>query len=38
MTEWQEYEMKKKKEEIATKESQDKSASKEDATAVLNNW
>ncbi len=38
MTEWQEYEMKKKKEEIATKESQDKSTSKEDASAVLNNW
>lgn len=38
MTEWQAYEMKKKKEEIATKESQDKSASKEDAQAVLNNW
>jgi hypothetical protein len=30
--------MKKKKEEIASKESQDKSASKEDANTVLNNW
>ncbi len=30
--------MKKKKEEIATQESQDKSASEEDAQAVLNNW
>lgn len=38
VSEWQEYEMKKKKEEIATKESQDKNASKEDANAVLNNW
>lgn len=38
VSEWQGYEMKKKKEEIATQESQDKSASKEDAQAVLNNW
>ena len=38
VNEWQAYEIKKKKEEIATKESQDKNASKEDAQTVLNNW
>ncbi len=35
MTEWQEYEMKKKKEEIAAKEAADK---KDDANNVLGNW
>lgn len=38
MAEWQSYEMKKKKEEIASKEAEDKNSKNEDATAVLNNW
>jgi hypothetical protein len=37
MSEWQGYEMKKKKEEIATKEAAD-AWNKDDAQAVLNNW
>lgn len=37
MSEWQGYEMKKKKEEIATKEAAD-AGNKDDAQAVLNNW
>ncbi len=38
MNEWQTYEMKKKKEEIAAKEAADKNDKTEDAQAVLNNW
>ena len=38
MTEWQAYEMKKKKEEIATKEAADPANKKDDAQAVLSNW
>ena len=38
IAEWQWYEMKKKKEEIATKEAADASNKKDDAQAVLNNW
>jgi len=38
VTEWQGYEMKKKKEEIATKEAADAGNSTEAADAVLNNW
>lgn len=37
MSEWQGFEMKKKKEEIATKEAAD-AGNKDDAQAVLNNW
>lgn len=37
MSEWQGYELKKKKEEIASKEAADAS-NKDDAQAVLNNW
>lgn len=37
VTEWQWYEMKKKKEEIASKEAADL-GNKDDAQAVLNNW
>ena len=37
MAEWQGYEMKKKKEEIASKEAAD-AGNKEDAQSVLNNW
>lgn len=36
--EWQEYEMKKKKDEIAAQEAADKGDKKDDADAVLNNW
>lgn len=38
VTEWQSYEMKKKKEEIAQQESADAGNKKDDAQAVLNNW
>ncbi len=38
IAEWQWYEMKKKKEEIASKEAADPSNKKDDAQAVLNNW
>lgn len=38
LAEWQWYEMKKKKEEIASKEAADPSNKKDDAQAVLNNW
>lgn len=38
MAEWQGYEMKKKKEEIASQESADKSKQTGEADAVLNNW
>ncbi len=38
MNEWQSYEMKKKKDDIAAKEAADKGDKTEDAQAVLNNW
>lgn len=38
IAEWQWYEMKKKKEEIASKEAADPANKKDDAQAVLNNW
>lgn len=38
MNEWQTYEMKKKKDEIAAKEAADKTDKTEDAQSVLNNW
>lgn len=38
IAEWQWYEMKKKKEEIAQKEAADPANKKDDAQAVLNNW
>lgn len=38
VAEWQWYEMKKKKEEIASKEAADPANQKDDAQAVLNNW
>jgi hypothetical protein len=38
VAEWQWYEMKKKKEEIASKEAADPANKKDDAQAVLNNW
>lgn len=38
VAEWQSYEMKKKKEEIASKEAADAGNKKDDAQSVLSNW